>query len=221
MLSTLLRWYGGASRSKPDNKNSSSSKNLSRLYDGDRGLLDLHLNTAELRLWLPVPVKNAIDECLVEMDITASKYIREYFVEYLYGAHELLKMRAESTGLYYKEPPKPVVEKKVALPPDISDGGIQFSRNEEKETIPGLGKNIVPMKIFVSSKIKSDLEALAVKAKFPLGSFVRELLVSHFLGHTVWAERNPAWTTAEQKDADDWVEGKIDAPFEYGLDQDR
>jgi hypothetical protein len=121
--------------------------------------------------------------------------------------------------LYCAEPLQAVIEKPT-LSPDNSDSVISLSRNEAVESIPGLGKNIVHIKILINAKIKADLEALAVKAKFPLGSFVRELLVSHFLGHTVWAERNPAWTAAQQKDADDWVEGKIEFPLSDGFLED-
>jgi hypothetical protein len=226
MLGTLLKWYGGIDGAKPKEGHShASSKHLSQLYEGDRGLHDLHLNDAELRLWLPVPVKHAINECLAEMNVNAAKYIREYFVVYLYGAHELLRMKADNTGLYFAEEPKPVIEKpnqanEISQPAEISENVINFSSNDAVESIPGLGKNIVPIKIFINAKIKADLEALAVMAKFPSGSFVRELLVSHFLGHTVWAERNPAWTAAQQKEADDWVEGKIKFPFSYGFLED-
>ena len=226
MLGTLLNWYGGTSGSKPQIEiNHFSSKHLSQLYEGDRGLHDLHLINAELRLWLPVPVKRAIDECLAVMNVTASKYIREYFVVYLYGAHELLRMKEDHTGLYYVEPPKPDTENanhaiEITQHSLISESVINFAMNEAVETIPGLGRNIIPIKINLNEKIKTDLESLAEKAKFPLGSFVRELLVSHFLGHTVWAEHNPAWTAAQQKEADDWVEGKIEFPFSEGFLED-
>jgi len=49
----------------------------------------------------------AMDESMAKMGMTAAKYLREYLVVYLYGAHELLRMKADTTGLYYEPPPVP------------------------------------------------------------------------------------------------------------------
>ena len=78
------------------------------------------------------------------------------------------------------------------------------------DCIPELGKNIVPAKLFLHKKMKADLEVLAKKAGTPLGQFVREILVSHFLGHTIWPERKQLWTEEQQRFADEWEEGKIE-----------
>jgi hypothetical protein len=76
--------------------------------------------------------------------------------------------------------------------------------------IPGLGKNIVPLKLFLHEKMKADLQALADKAGIPLSQFVREILVSHFLGHAVWPERNALWTQEQQEIAEGWVSGNVE-----------
>lgn len=199
MLGTLLKWFGGEGNKKGRGKNvSDSSSKLSKLYEGDRGIADLAANAAVLRLCLPSPLKSAMDECMDEMDVTAAKYLREFLVVYLYGAHELLRMKADKTGLYYVPPPEP-------------DSGIRCSRARVVDCIPGLGKSIVPVKLHLHEKMKSDLESLAKAAGIPLGQFAREILVSHFLGHTVWPERKQVWTADQRKIADDWEDGKIEA----------
>lgn len=211
MLGTLLKWFGGVGGKSGRDKNDCDEPNpkLGRLYEGDRGIHDLHSNNAELRIWLPVPTKTALVECMNVMSVPAAKYLREFFVVYLYGAHELLRMKAEETGLYYDPPPPPPSE-----PSQYSPGGIMFSRARVVDCIPGLGKNIVPIKIFLNEKMKADFETLAKKAGTPVGQFVREVMVSHFLGHTVWPERKQVWTAEQQKIADDWVDGKIE---EHGV----
>lgn len=191
MLGTLLKWFDGEG-SKP--KISAPSTWLSKLYKVDRGIDDLTDNKEVLRLWLPVPLKVAMNQSLAEMDVTGAKYLREFFVVYLYGAHELLRMKTEKTGLYYVPPPAP-------------DSGVRYSRAATVDCIPGLGKNIVAVKIKIPQKIKDDLELLANHAGVPLGQFTRELLVSHFLDHTVWPERIAVWAQDEEKVATDWENG--------------
>lgn len=202
MLGTLLKWIGGEG-GKPASGESKSTApesevqpaKLNKLYEGDRGIYDLHSNNAVLRIWLPVPAKTAMDESMAKMGMTAAKYLRKFFVEYLYGAHELLRMKAEKTGLYYEPPPVPRSEQ------------VFFSRAATVNCIPGLGKNIVATKIKIPQKIKDDLELLANRTGVPLGQFTRELLVSHFLGHTVWPERIALWGLDEEKNATEWENG--------------
>jgi hypothetical protein len=193
VLGTLLKWFD-----RKVSKGKRGASGLSKLYEGDRGINDLAENDAELRLWLPVPLKSGMDECTAEMGITAAKYLREFLVVYLYGAHELLRMQFEKTGLYYAPPPAPPSRR------------VLFSRAYSVDYIPGLGKNIAPIKLHLHKKMKADLESLATASGVPLGQFVRELLVSHFLGHTVWPERKQSWTADQQKIADDWEARKIE-----------
>jgi hypothetical protein len=129
-----------------------------------------------------------------------SKYLRELLVVYLYGIHELLKMNAFKTGLYYKPPPSKAE----------ADSGIRFSRVSMDEVIPGLGKNIVACKLLLPSKIKDDLQQMAEQRGLPLGSFVREILVQHFLGHTIWPNRF-VHIQEQQRIADEWVDGRVDS----------
>ena len=207
MLGTLLKWFGGEG-SKPTSGKSKGgatesgtpAPKLNKLYEGDRSIHDLHSNSAVLRIWLPVPAMAAMEESMAEMGITAAKYLREFLVVCLYGGHELLRMKAEKTGLYY-------------VPPPVPDNGIRFSRGSSDECVPGMGKNIVPIKLHLNEKMKADIEALAKNAGIPLGQFVREILISHFLGHTVWPERTQTWTTEQKEIADGWEGGRVEAEY--------
>jgi len=169
-----------------------------------RKIYNIHSNDAVLRIWLPAPVKQAMDECIGAVGLSASEYLREFLVVYLYGAHELQRMKDERAGLYFV--PQPVEIPDLPQHFNPSKGEIMFSRASKTESIPGFGKNIVPIKLFLNEKIKTDLEGLADKAGIPLGQFVREIIVSHFMGHIVWPERNLLWTPEQQKMADAWVD---------------
>lgn len=82
---------------------------LGPAYEGDRGLANLYGNDAELRVWLPEPLKLAMDEVADYLEKTVSEYLRDLFTVYLYGAHELLGMYENKTGVFYSPPPEPAV----------------------------------------------------------------------------------------------------------------
>jgi hypothetical protein len=173
------------------------------LYKRDRGLTELYENDAELRVWIAEPLKVAIAEVAARNDMRMSAYFRQFFVIYLYGIHELFCMRDNKTGIFHP-PPLPTLNSQR------DEDRVLFSRARTVDYIPGLGKNIVPFKLYLHSKMKSDLAELAEKANMPLSQFVREILVSHFLGHTVWPQRNHLWTSEQLDIANGWVEGRIE-----------
>ncbi len=170
---------------------------LKPLYEGDRGTNDLYANDAELRVWIPEPLNVAMKEVAEKQGITLAKSLRDVLVAYLYGFHELLCMYDNGTGICHPPPP-----------PEPSSG-IKFSRARVVDYIPGLGKNLAPLKLFVHEKMKADLQLLADKAGLPLSQFVREILTSHYLGHTVWPERNALWTREQQDVAEGWESGRV------------
>ena len=171
---------------------------ISSLYEGDRGINDLYANSTAMRIWIPEPLNVAMKETTYFLSVPLAKHLRELLVIYLYGSHELLCMRKNKTGIFH--PP----------PPPEPDNGIRFSRARVVDYIPGLGKNIVPLKLFLHEKMKADLQLLSDKAGVPLSQFVREILVSHFLGHTVWPERNALWTLDQLNIAEGWELGTVE-----------
>jgi hypothetical protein len=143
----------------------------------------------------------AIAQVCRELEVGQSRYLREWLVVYLYGMHELLVMHSLQSGLYYQPPPPPASE---------GQDSIKYSIAPQYEVITGLGKNIVPCKLRLPSKMKSDLQTLADLRELSLGQFVREELVRHFLGHTIWPERFRL-SEAQIILADDWENGNTAA----------
>ena len=164
------------------------------IYEWDRGLANLYGNDAELRVYISEPLRLAMDEVAHHLEKTVSEYLRDFLIVYLYGTYELLCMYENKTGFFYNPPPAE----------DPENGRPMFSRSRSVDFIPGLGKNIVPLKLFLHEKIKVDLQVTADKAGLPLSQFVLELLVSHFLGHTVWPERKQLFTLEQVKVATQW-----------------
>ena len=198
----------------PTKKKQKSCKesDLPRMADlvGDRGLLDLSTNSEVLRCWIPEKGKAALVEISTQTGTVAAKYLREFLVVYLYGMHELLKMQAEKIGLYFVPP----VVLNADEPPRV-----MYSRTRTVECIPGLGKNIVPLKIHLPQRIKEDLQLLADRVGIPLSQFVREILISHFFGQTFWPDRLQKWTKEQEHIATEWEQKLREANiFRYSQD---
>jgi hypothetical protein len=154
-------------------------------------LLDMSVNDAQLRVWLPEQTRLVMDRAVKTVDATLSEYLREFFVVYLYGSDVLLQMKLTNTGIFFTPPPR------VA-----SD--VKFSRSRLVEYIPELGKNIKAIKIFLNAQIKADLQKIADKTGFALSHFVREVLISHFSGHTIWPERQVLLSSEHISIATQW-----------------
>jgi hypothetical protein len=191
-------------RKKPIDIESKSSDEYEPIHKIRSELLDLLANDAQMRIWLPEPLRLAMDQVARHLDTTLSKYLREYFVVYLYGNHVLIDMYKNQTGIFYKPPNKEAIE-------EGQYDRTMFSRARSVECIPGLGKNIVPLKIFLNAQIKTDLQMLADQSGVALSHFVREILVSHFLGHTVWPERQQMLDVGNISIANQWETGDLNA----------
>jgi hypothetical protein len=171
----------------------------------NRQYMALHVDDAELRVWLPVACKRALDEIGRHYPGRKSALLREYFVAYLYGVHELLRMRASNVGLYYEPPISPTKGKGERTLDDLA------IPERSTEVIPGLGKNIMAIKIFIPGEIKTALQCLADDVPLPLSTLVRRLLISYLLGHTILPEKLKPWSVEEERIGLGWEDGSVDA----------
>lgn len=129
-----------------------------------RDYSNLNKQGEQLRIWLPEPARVALEEMAEMAESSMTVYLTEYFASYLYGEHELQRMREKRIGLY--EPSK--VKRSM-----MSTGPVD---------LPNLGKNIYALKIFVPEKIKQALMQLAERAGLALGEFTRGLICAHLFG---------------------------------------
>lgn len=164
----------------------------------------LHENDAELRFFLPEVCFHALQATAKLNKTWVSEYVREFFVAYLYGELTLRRMRAERSGIYYRPPPEV---------PEGSDSGIRFSRRHRTETVPGLGKNIRPVKVFLPQRMKDDFQRAAELSNKPLSTMVREALIAHLLGNRILLERYGNWTDNEYRTAEAWEKGDIESEY--------
>jgi hypothetical protein len=134
-----------------------------------RDYAGLSVQDDQLRIWLPDPAKTALMEVCNRLGMSITVYLTELFATYLYGVHEVMRMRDHQTGLYDTDDIQ-------FLDADPLDGGqTEDDGPEFDEPVPEMGKNIFALKIFVPVKIKFGLQQRADKARAPLGKFARAM----------------------------------------------
>jgi hypothetical protein len=118
----------------------------------------------------------------------------QYFATYLYGYHELLRMRDHRIGLYE---PVPIIP------------GVRYSAEAVADFTPKLGKNLYAIKIFVAECLKNDLERRAEKSKVSLGELSRALICQHLFGRDYGLPEDEI-TRKDQTGADAWEASEAD-----------
>ena len=177
-----------------------------------REIGQLNENDAELRLWLPETCFMALKAVAEESALSLSDFVREFLIIFLYGELTLRRMRADNLGIFYKSPPPPLTAEECDADPMTRP---KFSRARKIETVPGLGKKLSPVKVFVPAKLKHDCEKAAVISKTPLSKLIREALIAQLLGHRILLARYGEWSATELKAATDWESGKTEPEIIY------
>ena len=144
-----------------------------------RNYAGLNVQDEQLRIWLPDPAKIALIEICDRLNMSITAYLTELFATYLYGIHEVMRMRDHQTGLYDIH--------------DLQFPNADYSEDDKTEDdspafdepVPEMGKNIFALKIFLPGKLKSGLQQRADKAKAPLGRFARAMICAHLFGRAV------------------------------------
>jgi hypothetical protein len=117
-------------------------------------------------------------------------YLTEFFATYLFGIHEVMRMRDNQVGLYA------LTEAQQEGAPVSS--GEELEHDELGESFddpePEMEKNIFALKIFLPSSIKEGLQYRANKAQVPLGRFARAMICAHLFGRDVGPIRLMNWT---------------------------
>lgn len=144
-----------------------------------RNYAGLNVQDEQLRIWLPDPAKIALMEICGRLNMSITAYLTELFATYLYGVHEVMRMRDLQRGLYDTDDMQFLTADQLESE-ELEDDGPEFD-----ETVPEMGKNIFALKIFLPAKLKFGLQQRADKAQAPLGKFARAMICAHLFGRDV------------------------------------
>lgn len=131
---------------------------------------DLTKHDVALKLWLPEPVSFALKEMGELGGESISEMLRRFLAQHCYGvcAAQVISAAVPET---YRAPPPAMFSRSAPTPPP---GKVRV----DTYWIPELGKNVAPIKVWVPSRLQSDLEALAGHVDIPLLQYVREIVIS-------------------------------------------
>ena len=153
-----------------------------------RDYTGLQRQDAQIRLWLPDPARIGLEEVCTRMGVLMTVYLTEFFATYLFGVHEMLKMRDQGNGLYGNGESDEggsggsTDEAECTSAPDAS---AEEDDPEFDDPVPEMGKNIFALKIFLPYQLKLGLQQRANIARVPLGRFMRSMIYAHLFGRNV------------------------------------
>lgn len=144
----------------------------------------LQRQDTQVRLWLPDQARIGLEEVCARTGFSMTAYLTEFFASYLFGVHEVMRMRDAGTGLY-EEKTSVESDDEEALSDSLLEDEDENEGPEFDDPVPEMGKNIFALKIFLPRKIKVGLQHRANIAGVPLGRFVRAMICAHLFGRSV------------------------------------
>lgn len=161
---------------------------------------DFSEHDVTLKFWLPEPAEQALREISERSELSASEFLRQYLAIHCYGLYAFYQM-TDTIPRLFKDQRGIMFSKSMPEPPE---GKIRI----HTYWIPELGKNVVPIKIWIPKRMKTDLQTLAEHVELTPSNYVREILISRLLGHGMLPQRVTMFKAFPTSAADDWAEGK-------------
>ncbi len=138
---------------------------------------DFRANDGKLKVWVPVPVVEALDHLLDATNcFSRADWLRERLFEYVYGAYDLARMHELQEGLFWTPPPEP----------DWRDEPL-YSRSPS--VAPELGKSTVDILLHLPLRLREDFESLARQHGCTASAYARQVLIAGLFGRHFLPER--------------------------------
>ena len=156
---------------------------------------DLQNNDIAFKFWLPMPVFESLQE-ICELDaVSQSVFFRNYLYNHCYGLYVIKQLLADYPSLF-KDHDYWYSIAQEPTPPGKKKSWTYW--------VPELGKNIVPIKIWIPQRLRDDLQTLADHAEVKVSQYVREIIISRLLGHGMVPLRPEMFKAISTPDADLW-----------------
>jgi|GEM_PF-2656971 len=147
----------------------------------DRDYSDLlERDDVAIKFWLPELMGTILDETCAFMSTSRSDLVRQTLFTYLYGRYDWLGMYERGEREFQLNPP---------TAPALFSMAPSSEESDEPDLIRDLGKNIEDLKVWIPSKMKEDIQALAQQSNISNSEMIREILISTLIGHTYLSTR--------------------------------
>lgn len=162
---------------------------------------DFRSNNSALKFWLPLPAKEALDLIIEREGLSLTEFVRRFLVIHCYGLYAFYVMRDsnkdlfkdinQGSGVLYQEEPIPAGKVRI-----------------KTYWVPELGKNIVPIKVWIPYRLHLNTKELADQAGITTSNYVREILISRLLGQGMLPTRPQMFTPEEASVGAKWCKGE-------------
>lgn len=193
-----------AKQGSPDNEAMPDQRarpmRFAQIIEGMGDCKDLKVHDVALKFWLPEPTAEAVKELCQRNGDSLSEALRQFFAQFCYGTYAFQVMQETMPGLFRDPAP-------LRLSRGLVDGP-SGKKRVETYWVPELGKNVVPIKVWLPRRLRSDLQSLADHVGIPLSQYVREIVISRVLGHGTLPRRKEMMDAVALPSADDWCANK-------------
>lgn len=173
---------------------------FSQLIEGMGDFTDLADHNTAMKFWLPEPALEAIKELSAINGESVSEVLRQFFAHHCYGIYAFRMMNERIPGLF-KDPEQVRFSRAYSNDPEGKKRVYTY-------WVPELGKNVMPIKVWVPTRIRNDLQKLANHVELNLSQYVREIVISRLLGHGTLPYRPEMLTATPLQAAQEWCDGK-------------
>lgn len=163
---------------KKDERKSDEGRPLLQINMSGRPYNSYSERDVAIKLWLPESIKDRLNEVCTYIDTSISDFLRQVLFIHLYGRVDFLGL------LQSKHPTALNSHIDTGIVPDITpqvELEIKAVKKKPSKTEPE--KSTSSVKIWIPTKMKTDLDQLAIKNKSSLSEYSRYVIITHLLGN--------------------------------------
>ena len=175
---------------------------FAEIVQGMGDFSDLQVHDKALKFWLPEPAAEALMELSALDGESMSEMLRRYFAQHCYGVYAFQVMNQVIPWLF-KDPDQTQVRfciDEESVPPG--------KKRVDTYWVPELGKNVMPIKVWIPSRMHGDLQILANHVGIKLSQYVREIVISRLLGHGTLPKRPEMLAAEPLPSTEDWCDDR-------------
>jgi hypothetical protein len=186
------------------------SQSLNQFLEEMGDWSDLAVHDVAFKFWLPEPAEAALDSLRRHHADSLSEALRQFFLVHCYGHYVFSRMCEEKPG-FFKEV-------------QTLGSNVLYSRSvsksrEETYWVPELGKNVVPIKVWIPSRLRTDLQTLADHVGIPASQYAREIVISRLFGHGTLPMRPEMLQPPETVHLDAWCSNQPVPMRQVGMEE--
>lgn len=157
-----------------------------------------------LKFWLPEAANEALEEMAGRNGVSMSESLRQLFTTHCYGIYAYQVMIETIPGIFRDSDSMPAV---FSRSPSESPPG---KKRVDTYWVPELGKNVMPIKVWIPKRMRQDMQLLADHVGIKLSQYVREIVIARLLGHGTLPMRPEMLKADPLAAVEDWCEDRFD-----------